>query len=65
MARRRTTTPQRNVVRQSRQQPTRQEPVKQEYVEVHEQQAQNNQGFLSVDMNKLDAAFKGGMFNRH
>ena len=55
---------QRSVVRQPRQQPTRQEPVKQEYVEVHEQ-AQNNQGFLSVDMNKLDAAFKGGMFNRH
>lgn len=64
MARRRTSTQQRNVVRQPRQQPTRQEPVKQEYVEVHEQ-AQNNQGFLSVDMNKLDAAFKGGMFNRH
>ena len=55
---------QRSVVRQPRQQPTRQEPVKQEYVEVHEQ-AQNNQGFLSVDMSKLDAAFKGGMFNRH
>ena len=54
---------QRSVVRQPRQQPTRQEPVKQEYVEVHEQ-AQNNQGFLSDDMNKLDAAFKGGMFYR-
>lgn len=64
MARRRTSTPQRNVVRQPIQQPMRQEPVKQEYVEVHEQ-TQNNQGFLSVDMSKLDAAFKGGMFNRH
>jgi len=65
MARRRTNTQQRNVVRQPMRQPVqRQEPVKQEYVEVHEQ-AQNNQGFLSVDMNKLDAAFKGGMFNRH
>ena len=64
LARRRSST-QRNVVRQPMRQPAqRQEPVKQEYVEVHEQ-AQNNQGFLSVDMNKLDAAFKGGMFNRH
>ena len=65
LARRRSSTQQRNVVRQSMRQPAqREEPVKQEYVEVHEQ-AQNNQGFLSVDMNKLDAAFKGGMFNRH
>lgn len=33
------------------------------YVEVHEQDTKKND-FLSVDMGKLDAAFKGGMFNR-
>lgn len=66
MARRRTSTQERNAIRQPMRQPVqRQKPVKQEYVEMHEQQVQNSQGFLSVDMSKLDAAFKGGMFNRH
>ena len=37
---------------------------KPQYVEVTEQQ-QKKSDFLSVDMGKLDAAFKGGMFNRH
>lgn len=39
------------------------EQPKPTYVEVHEQDTKKSD-FLSVDMGKLDAAFKGGMFNR-
>ncbi len=41
----------------------RQPPVQHQ---LNETQVQSQKpGFLSVDINKLDAAFKGGMFHRH
>tara|TARA_B100000902_G_scaffold41858_2_gene49468 strand:- start:16467 stop:16922 length:456 start_codon:yes stop_codon:yes gene_type:complete len=40
-------------------------PTVQQQGPIVQQEQQKNKEFLSVDINKLDAAFKSGMFHRH
>jgi len=54
------------VLRRGRRGQVRQPSVQQQVtVPTSEGSSTKTPGFLSVDMNKLDAAFKGGMFHRH
>lgn len=39
--------------------------TKQQPGSIVQQEEKKNKEFLSVDINKLDAAFKSGMFHRH